>query len=106
VPWDKTRRKAFLSALKERGIEVEDNSRLIDLILNKSITPDWVECSKNRRSYDKEQMAILKQEMSEEWTEDEYTSIVDIVNEALGYGTTGRGVSRNCLLQILTVALS
>jgi hypothetical protein len=106
VPWDKTRRKAFLGALKERGIEVEDNSRLIDLILNKSITPDWVECSKKRHSFDKEQMSILKQEMSEEWTEEEYSSIVDIVNEALGYGTTGRGVSRNCLLQILTVALS
>ena len=106
VPFDKTRRKAFLGALKERGIEVEDDSRLIDLFLNKSIAPDWVECSKKRRSYDKEQMAVLKEEMSEEWTEEEYSVIVDTVNAALGYKSGSRGVSRNCLLQILTVALS
>lgn len=106
VPWDRTRRKAFLGALKERGIEVEDDSRLIDLIFNKSITPDWVECSKKRRSYDKEQMAMLKEEMSEEWTCEEYELIVNTVNAALGYKSGSRGVSRNCLLQILTVALS
>ncbi|GEM_PF-2358851 len=106
VPWKGTRRKAFLDALKERGIEVEDNSRLIDLFINKEITPDWVECSKKRHSFDKDQMSILKQEIIEDWTPEEFHLMVDTVNTALGYGNSSRGVSRNCLLQILTVALS
>lgn len=104
VPFEGTRRTALLDALKERGIEAEENSRFIDLILDGKITPDWVECSKNRRKASKEFIEELKEEMASQWTEEEFTVIHERVNNGLGY-IESRGVSRKCLLEILSVAL-
>ena len=104
VPFKGTRRKAFLNALKEKGIEIEEGERLIDRILDKSFRPDWKACAQPKE----ENEAIgaeLRQEM-EYWTEEEYRDVKKVVDTGLGCPEGSRGCMRKYLIRVLSHALA
>ncbi|MBR3517091.1 MAG: hypothetical protein IKO10_12350 [Lachnospiraceae bacterium] len=104
VPFKGTRRKAFLNALKEKGIEIEEGERLIDRTLDKSFRPDWKACAQPKE----ENEAIaekLRQEM-EYWTEEEYRDVKKVVDTGLGCPEGSRGCMRKYLIRVLSHALA
>ena len=104
IPFKGTRRKAFLNALKEKGIEIEEGERLIDRILDKSFRPDWKACAKPKEK--NEGIALELYHEMESWTEEEYWDVKKLVDSGLGYLEGSRGCTRKCLVRVLSHALS
>ncbi len=102
IPWNGTRREAFLARLEDKGLLPIVESKLITNVFDKSFNPDWDKCMKSGK--EKEHVAcILRQELKK--GTEEYKQVKSIVDRALGFKEGSRGCTYPYIVRILSHAL-
>lgn len=103
IPWNGTRRKAFLDRLEQEGITVNKSTSIIERILDKDFSADWKKCAKAGK--EKDPIAyVLRQELKV--GTDEYRKVKKIVDSGLGFKDGSRGCTYPCVIKVLSHALA
>lgn len=109
IPFNGTRRKAFIDRAKKEGIEIQENS-LIEYILGGDFCPNWktvlglMKMPKNQEMIENVQANIRKLKCEINPSSEEYKKIKELVDEGLGI-QGGRGCTYPYLVRVLSYAL-
>ncbi|MBP3241455.1 MAG: hypothetical protein J6M92_13085 [Oribacterium sp.] len=108
VPFNGTRRKAFLARLKELGIkscEKDEEKELLDKILNKGCKPDWKKIAKEK--YDAEPYASNFRVLIRKGSE-LHKDVKAALEEAMGIVSGGKstGIRYDRLITLLSNAMA